>query len=117
MSTFICRDIQNDVCVDPTDHFDANVPIVYMTYKTTDLPKAGDNYVIQWIAEDVGKAAPANAVIATLEEPVSAVPAGAKSYVVNSRLSKPSKGWPLGKYRVEVKLDGKLVTTARFSIQ
>jgi hypothetical protein len=117
MGTFTCKDIQNDACVGPTDHFDAAVPVVYVTYKTTDLPKTGDAYAIQWIAEDVGSAAPANTVIATLNEPVKDIAAGATSYTVNTHLTRPNKGWPVGKYRVEVKLGDKLVTTAHFTIQ
>jgi len=117
MGTFTCKDVQNDVCISPTARFEATIPVVHMTYKTKDIPRNGDVYVIQWIAEDVGEAAPPNTVIATLNNQVSDVALGVKNYVVNSRLTKPTKDWPVGKYRVEVKLGGKLVTTARFAIQ
>jgi len=117
MGTFTCKDVQADACVGSTDHFEATVPVVHMTYKTKDLPKVGDVYVIQWIAEDVGQAAPPNTVIGTLNEEVKEVAPGTTNYVVNSKLTKPDKGWPVGKYRVEVKRGDKLETTARFSIQ
>ncbi len=117
MGTFTCTDLKQDVCLDPTDTFAATVPVVHMTYKTKDLPQNGGTYVIKWIAEDVGSAAPANSVIATLNEPVTDAQAGMKNYVVNSKLTKPNNGWPVGKYRVEVSYGDKLVTTARFSIQ
>ena len=117
MGTFTCTDLKQDVCLDPTDHFAATVPVVHMTYKTKDLPENGGTYVIKWIAENVGAAAPANSVIATLNESVTDAQAGIKNYVVNSKLSKPSNGWPVGTYRVEVSYGDKLVTTARFSIQ
>ncbi|MBA3819072.1 MAG: hypothetical protein H0X17_09295 [Deltaproteobacteria bacterium] len=117
MGTFTCTDLQRDVCLDPTDHFAATVPVVHMTYKTKDLPENGGTYVIKWIAEDVGAAAPASSVIATLNETVKDAQAGMKNYVVNSKLSKPTNGWPVGTYRVEVSYGDKLVTTARFSIQ
>ncbi|MBA3392625.1 MAG: hypothetical protein H0T89_08275 [Deltaproteobacteria bacterium] len=117
MGTFTCMDVKNDVCLEPTDRFAATVPVVHVTYKTKDLPENGGTYVIKWIAEDVGAAAPANTVIATLNEPVKDVQPGVKNYVVNSRMSKPTEGWPVGKYRVEVSYGDKLVTTAKFSIQ
>jgi hypothetical protein len=117
MGTFTCTDLKQDVCLDPTDKFPATVPVVHMTYKTKDLPEQGGTYVIKWIAEDVGASAPANTVIATLNEAVSDVQAGTKNYVVNSKLSKPSAGWPVGKYRIEVSYGDKVVTTAPFSIQ
>jgi hypothetical protein len=117
MGTFTCRDLKNDVCLGPSDRFEPTVPVVHMTYKTKDIPKNGDVYVIQWIAEDVGQAAPANTVIGTLNEHVKDVVPGLKNYVVNSRLTKPTNGWPVGKYRIDVKLADKTQTTARFAIQ
>ena len=124
LGTFTCKKLQKEVagnsnspCVDSTDHFDAAVPVVQVTYTTPELPKSGDTYVIQWIATDVGQAAPANTVIATRNEPVGNVVAATTSYTVNSSLSKPTNGWPVGKYRVEIKLGDKLATTAQFAIQ
>ncbi|HEY1552962.1 MAG TPA: hypothetical protein VGG28_34265 [Kofleriaceae bacterium] len=120
--TFTCKrndasDGSDSSCPDSTDHFDGTVPVMHVTYRTGDLPKSGDTYVIQWIAADVGSAAPANTVIATVNQAVGEIPAGANSYTVNGSLTKPNNGWPVGKYRVEIKLGDKLVTTANFSIQ
>ena len=124
IGTFTCKHIEdegaagsNSPCVDSTDHFDAAVPVVHVTYRTLDLPKSGDTYVMQWIATDVGQVAPANTVIATVNAPVGDIPAATKNYAVNGYLTKPTNGWPVGKYRVEIKLGDKLVTTAQFAIQ
>jgi hypothetical protein len=124
MGTFTCKNVQNDgadgsnsSCLDSTDHFDATVPVVHVTYRTLDLPKPGDAYVIRWIATDVGSAAPANTTIDTINRPVGDVPDGTKSYTVTSYMTKPTSGWPIGKYRVEIKLGDKLVTTAKFAIK
>jgi|GEM_PF-6158761 len=117
MGTFTCTDLKADVCLDPTDKFAATTPVVYLTYKTKDPPENGGTYVIKWIAEDVGAAAPANTAVATLNETVKDMQAGMKNYVVNSKLTKPTAGWPVGKYRIEVSYGDKLVTTARFSVQ
>ena len=117
MGTHVCKDVQNDACIGETDKFDASSPVVHVTYKTKDLPKNGDTYSIAWISEDVGSAAPANTTIATVNEPVSDMQSGVQSYTVNSKLTKPTNGWPVGKYRVEIKLGDKTVTTAHFSVQ
>ena len=117
LGTFTCKDVKDDVCVGPTDTFAPDAPAVHVTYKSTDLPDNGDVYAIRWIAEDVGAAAPANTVISTMTEEVTDAAPGMKNYVVNGRLSKPAAGWPVGKYRVEIERDGKVVTTARFSIK
>lgn len=116
MGTFTCKDVQDDVCVAPTDRFETTAPVVHVTYKTKDLPKNGDVYSFEWIAEDVGAAAPPNTVIATLDKEVKDVAAGLKNYVVNGQLTRPTKGWPVGAYRVEIELQGRTVTTARFTI-
>lgn len=117
MGTFTCREIKDDACVGPTDTFEATVPAVYVSYKTKTLPKNGDIYTIRWIAEDVGSAAPANTTIATLNEEVKDAQAGTKNYVVNTHLTQPTAGWPVGKYRVEVAMGDKTLTTAKFSIK
>lgn len=124
MGTFTCKNIQNEAaegsnspCVDSTDHFDAAIPVVHVTYRTVDLPKSSDAYTVQWIATDVGQAAPANTVVGTVNHTVEELPAATKSYTVNGYLTKPTNGWPVGKYRVEIKLGDKLVTTAHFAIQ
>ena len=117
MGTFVCKDIQSDACIGATERFAADAPVVHVSYKTKDLPKNGDVYTIRWIAEDVGEAAKPNTVIASLEKKVEDVPSfGLKHYVVNSQLSKPTAGWPVGKYLVEIKLGDKVVTSARFEI-
>jgi hypothetical protein len=117
MGTFVCKDIKDDACVGPTERFPLDAPVVHVSYKTTTIPKNGDVYKMLWIAEDVGKAAKPNTVIATLEKKVADLPDfGVKNYVVNTQLSKPTAGWPQGKYRVEIKLGDALVSTARFEV-
>jgi hypothetical protein len=118
MGTFVCANVKDDACVGPTDTFKADAAAIHLTYKTRDIPKSGDVYHIAWIAEDVGKAAPANTVIRKIDKTVDALPdIGVRSYVVNAELSKPDKGWPIGKYRVEITLADKVVTTARFTVE
>ena len=117
MGTFTCREVKNGACVEPTDRFESTIPVVHLTYRTKDIPENGDVYTVQWIAEDVGEAAPANTVIDSVELKVTDVVPATEFYVVNSRLTKPTKGWPVGKYRIEVKRKDKLETTARFAIE
>ncbi|HEY1816266.1 MAG TPA: hypothetical protein VGG74_28155 [Kofleriaceae bacterium] len=121
MGIFTCKqntaaDGSDSSCADSTDHFDAAVPVIHVTYRTADLPKSGDTYATQWIATDVGSAAPANTVIATVNNTVPEVPAATKTYTLNGYLTKPTNGWPLGTYRIEIKLGDKLVTSAKFAI-
>ncbi|MCA9679580.1 MAG: hypothetical protein KC464_31400, partial [Myxococcales bacterium] len=110
-------ELEHDVCKGATDHFAATAPVVHLTYRTRELPQVGDVYVVQWIAEDVGDAAPPNTVIATVEDKVEVVAPGTLNYVVNSQLTRPTSGWPVGTYRVEIKLGDRVATTAHFAIE
>ena len=117
MGTFMCAEVNKGLCVGPTDRFQPSVPVVHVLHRTTDVPRNGDVYEIQWIAEDVGQAAPPNSVITTVDKEVTEVVAGGTYYTLTSHLTKPTNGWPVGQYRVEIGLGGKPVTTARFAIR
>jgi hypothetical protein len=122
LGTFTCTrndkaDGADSACVDSTDHFATTTPVIHVTYNTADLPKPGDTWVIQWIAVDVGQAAPPNTTIVTANEAVKDVPAATRSYTYNGNLTKPTNGWPVGKYRVEIKSGDKVLTAAKFTIQ
>lgn len=94
----------------PTTHFAPDAPKIYAFY-IGDSVKAGDKIRAVWIAEDVGDAAPKGTKIdeATLTA-ASDNPKDAFS------LTKPTKGWPLGKYKVEIYDNDKLAETLRFTI-
>ena len=65
-----------------------------------------------WIAEDVGDAAPPE----TLIDAPAEVKLGSLENLVTFKLSRPTAGWPLGKYRLEVKAGDKMIDTQKFSI-
>jgi hypothetical protein len=65
-----------------------------------------------WIAEDVGDAAPPETVIDQAAE----VKLGSLENEVTFKLSRPTNGWPLGKYRLEVKSGDKIIDTQKFQI-
>lgn len=117
LGTFTCTDVKNDVCMGQTDRFKTTAPVVHMIHTDKNLPANGDVFEIAWIAEDVGEAAPANTVIRTTNHVAEDMVPEMVSYTITGSLTKPTNGWPIGKYRVEVKHDGKLVTTARFAIE
>lgn len=117
MGTFVCKEIKEGACVGITDSFPVDAPVVHVSYKTKSIPKNGEEFTMQWIAEDVGAAAKPNTVIATVKKAVEDLPDfGVESYSLKTQLTKPTAGWPPGKYRVEIKLGETLVTTARFQI-
>jgi hypothetical protein len=94
----------------PAKSFSADVPKLYAFFRTSGIEK-GENLRAVWIAEDVGKAAPKETKIdeATLT-------ADEDNFYGAFSLSKPTKGWPAGKYRVDIYVGDKLATSVRFTV-
>jgi hypothetical protein len=83
---------------EPTDTFAVDVPKLFAFFKTKGSKK-GDKFRAVWIAEEVGDAADPETTIG--EDSLAADQDDA--YGAFS-LSKPTNGWPIGKYRVEIYL-------------
>src|SRR5206468_509670 len=95
----------------PSTTFASNTPTLYAIFKTEGA-KAGDKIRGVLIAEDVGDVAPANTkVLETILDVEGDTEAGDFSF------SKPTNGWPVGKYRVQIYVNDELATTAKFTIK
>jgi hypothetical protein len=95
----------------PTTTFAADVPKLCAFFRSKGT-QAGDKLRGVWIAEDVGDAAPKKTKIdeATLT-------ADENDFYGAFSLTKPTKGWPAGKYRVDIYVGDELATTAKFTIK
>jgi len=91
--------------------FAADTPSLFAMFKTKGI-KDGDKVRGVLIAEDVGDVAPANTKI--LEKTLAL---NGDTDDGDFNFSKPTKGWPVGKYRVEVYVNDELATTAKFAIE
>src|ERR1700726_3729652 len=96
---------------DPTTTFATDTPKVFAMFKTVGVQK-GDKIRGVWIAENVGSAAPANSKI---DEKALTLEGDTDDGVFS--LSKPTKGWPAGKYRLEIYANDKLATTVKFTVE
>jgi hypothetical protein len=114
-----CTKKSGDNCKNPKTKFASDTPIIHFVHQTDEIPKKGEVYNIQWVALDVGDAAPANTVVFNLDEEVTdgAMVKVATHYTVSTEASKPTAGWPPGSYQVKVTLSGKPVTEAPFTIK
>lgn len=94
----------------PTDTFSTSAPQLNTFFQTAGT-HAGDKLRGVWIATDVGAAAPKDTKIneATLT-------ATKDDFHGAFTLTKPTRGWPPGEYRVELYLNDVLVTTVKFTI-
>ena len=95
---------------EPTTKFLSDQPKIRAFWKGRDL-EAGDRVGVRWLVEDVG--------LGQKETEIT----GASSTVYKSddkgsfALARPTGGWPLGKYRCEVYLSGKIQASIEFTIE
>ncbi len=95
---------------EPTTTFSSDIPKIYARWQGETLQK-GDKIRCVWIAEDVGDVAPKNYKVDETSTTADG-PRGSGTFT----LSKPNKGWPVGKYRAEFYQGDQLVETVRFEI-
>jgi len=95
----------------PTTTFADDTPEVFALFKTKGAKK-GDTIRGVWIADDVGDAAPADTKISektlTLEGDTDSG---------NFSCTSPTKGWPAGKYHVDIYVNDELATMVKFTIK
>ncbi len=90
--------------------FSPTVPKIYVIYMLADAEK-GDKIKIVWIAEKVEGVDP-NSKMGERELPIQQ----AGSFMGATSYPKPASGWPLGTYRVELSIDGKIDKTLTFKV-
>jgi hypothetical protein len=95
---------------EPTTTFADDTPKLFALFKTDGL-QDGDKVRGVWIAEDVGDAAPKGTKI---DEKTLNAEGDTDDGVFS--LSKPPKGWPAGKYRLEIYANDELATKVKFTI-
>ena len=95
----------------PTATFTPDTPKVLALFKTKGAQK-GDKLRGVWIADDVGEAAPAST---TIDESTLTLEGDTDNG--DFSCTKPNKGWPAGKYHVDIYANDKLATTVKFTIE
>lgn len=114
------RKLNGEQGAEPTAKFTKDAATIYGTWraKTKDAPE-GMAYRVAWIAEDVGKAAPPNTLIIESKSVVRPNPNGKQGDESGGTfsLSRPTNGWPLGRYRADLYFADKLVKTLNFTVE
>ncbi len=95
---------------DATEAFAPTATKIFVHAGLVDTAR-GSKVSSDWIAEDTGGVAPANYKIDSV-----VLDTGMLTNVVNFSLSKPTAGWPVGKYRVDLFIDDKVVGAAHFMV-
>jgi hypothetical protein len=116
----LCTKLDGDACADPTESykFGDGMAEINVVYTAPEVPKNAKNANILWIAEDVGEAAPKDYKIAAADAKLKGLEQKNATHItVKGKLTRPNKGWPVGRYRVEVRIEGQLVYTKQFEIE
>ncbi|MDQ0561971.1 hypothetical protein QO004_003772 [Rhizobium mesoamericanum] len=95
----------------PETTFARDTPKIFVRAQMTDAVKSGSEVVVSWIAVDTGGVAPPNYKID--EVSLNVILAN----VIDSALSKPDSGWPVGDYNVVFSIDGKVMETTDFKVK
>lgn len=95
---------------DATETFAPGTPKIFVHAGLVDVAH-GSKVSSDWIAEDTDGAAPANYKIDSVTLDI-----GMLTNVVTVSLSKPNAGWPVGRYRVDLLIDGKVAGAAHFKV-
>ena len=88
----------------------ADAPRLYAIFKTKGTSE-GDNIRCAWIADDVGDAAAKGTKIEEKTITAKGEMEGEFS------LSKPTPGWPIGKYHIEIYVNDEFATKVNFEIK
>lgn len=94
------------------DSFAPDTPKIFVSADLTEDVPAGSKVNIAWIAIDTGGTAPPNYKIDEVNLDVTSM-----INHVNSDLSKPNSGWPVGTYKIEFSVDGKPMESVGFTIK
>jgi hypothetical protein len=102
--------VAKEVLGEPTARFAADTEKIFCRWQG-DALHDGDKIRAVWIAEDVGDVAPKDYKITETSTSADS-PQAAGTFT----LSRPTKGWPVGKYRVEIYDGEQLAETLKFDI-
>jgi hypothetical protein len=102
--------VTKEILGGPTTTFTADAEKIFCRWQGDALHN-GDKIRAVWIAEDVGNVAPKNYKITETSTSADG-PQAAGTFT----LSQPTKGWPIGKYRVELYDGDQLAETVKFDI-
>lgn len=94
------------------DSFAPDTPKIFVSAELTEDVPAGSKVNIAWISVDSGGVAPPNYKIDEVNLDITSM-----INHVNSALTKPNSGWPVGTYKIEFSVDGKPMESIGFAVK
>ncbi len=109
-------EVAGDNALAAKDTFKPTTEMLYYVCISNDVKK-GQRVKASWIAVDTNKVAPDNYKIGEKTLDVTDVVGENQEWTVKYSLSKPTAGWPAGKYRVDLFLDEQPLQSKDFSVK
>ncbi|ACM26042.1 hypothetical protein G6L94_06780 [Agrobacterium rhizogenes] len=94
------------------DTFAPDTAKIFVSADLTDDIKSGSTITVSWIAVDTAGAAPPNYKIDEVSFDIKT-----NENQVDSSITRPNSGWPIGTYNITFSVDGKPMETSDFSIE
>ncbi len=91
--------------------FATDTPAIYISADLADV-ETGSTVTVSWVSVDSGRVAPPNYEIDSVNLDIGMI-----DNHVNSSLSKPNAGWPVGDYRVDLAVDGEVADSVEFAVE
>lgn len=116
-SIIACSDAIDGICA-KTGAFTTTTPRIFLSASASKLPRNGARVVFLCAADAVESVA-ANTKVAQTEFTVddsSFTRAAANGFTYKASVTKPTKGWPAGRYRATFTEDGMTVATTTFVV-
>ncbi|WP_245951847.1 hypothetical protein [Mesorhizobium loti] len=85
---------------------------IFLSADLTDAVASGSKLTVSWISLDSGGVAPANYKIDEVSFEIGMI-----ENHVDSSVSKPDAGWPVGTYQVQIAVDGTVKEAVDFSVK
>lgn len=85
---------------------------IFLSADLTDAVASGSKLTVSWISVDSGGVAPANYKIDEVSFDIGKI-----ENHIDSAMTKPDTGWPVGTYQVQIAVDGTVKETVDFSVK
>ena len=92
--------------------FSPDTAKIFLSADLTDAVASGSKLTVSWISVDSGGVAPANYTIDEVNFEIGMI-----DNHVDSSMTKPDAGWPIGTYQVQIAVDGNVKETVDFSVK
>lgn len=115
MGLTLCAQLKRGICIEGATAFKRDTAKIYATYAAREVPAEGTPFALSWVAADAGGVKDKVLTVTRLEAGKLDRRKGSFFHITGS-LSRPTRGWPVGTYRLDVLKKDARVASAEFTV-